>query len=372
MNDILNQFDSWLQETGPAALVIRENLMPVEGHDGVVFPATFAASEDKTFKGGYNIDSFGDAMNICLLDTVGSQANRIEPLFAKKEYAGLVPQIVVEAGKKKINLLDAGHRAGDAIVRCSALQDELRSAFKADLDGDAAPLAKIAPTSLVFGVWDSRETQCKRPRLIASTIRAYDVKTLTRSAQYNPATSYVDDKLIDDAGKSKESKDAHAKRGFVHVPASGSHGGVIATGGIRRNAILHLAALRLLDAADAEKTLTLRRYVLGLALTAFTYPPSGYLRQGCNLVLDPENKNEFKVVHGDGRREDVVVPGAPETMVTHAVALAFAKAAAVAFQVGENREVPFDKELAKADLSGEPNASTKPAKPAKPKRAASK
>ena len=41
-------------------------------------------------------------------------------------------------------------------------------------------LAKIAPTSLVFGAWDSRDTQAKLPRLIASTIRAYDVVKLSR------------------------------------------------------------------------------------------------------------------------------------------------------------------------------------------------
>ena len=35
--------------------------------------------------------------------------------------------------------------------------------------GDPTPLAKIAPTSLVFGVWDSRDTQAKLPRLVAST-----------------------------------------------------------------------------------------------------------------------------------------------------------------------------------------------------------
>jgi len=39
-------------------------IMPVEGQDGVLFPATFAASEDKTFKGGYNVDTFADGRNI--------------------------------------------------------------------------------------------------------------------------------------------------------------------------------------------------------------------------------------------------------------------------------------------------------------------
>ena len=42
MSDVLNKFDNtWLSDDGPAALVIREHLMPVEGADGVLFPPTF-------------------------------------------------------------------------------------------------------------------------------------------------------------------------------------------------------------------------------------------------------------------------------------------------------------------------------------------
>ena len=193
MFDILTNYDGWLGPDEVAALTVREHLVPVEGADGVIFPATFAAAEDKSkFPGGYNIDTFADGKNVCLIDSVGSQANRIEPLFAAPSYSALVPQIVVNAGQKQINLLQAGHRAGDALVRCSALQKELQDAFKAVQNGNAEPLAKIAPTSLIFGVWDSRDTQAKVPRLIASTIRAFDVRKLTRSAQFVPATEYVE------------------------------------------------------------------------------------------------------------------------------------------------------------------------------------
>lgn len=343
MSDLLEKYDPWLDDHGPAALVIREHLMPVEGHDGVLFPATFAASEDKTFKGGYNVNTFTDGKNICLIDSVGSQANRIEPLFAKQQYRGLVPQVVITAGTKSVNLLDAGHRAGDAIVRCSELQQELRGAFQALQKGNAEPLAKIAPTSIVFGAWDSRDTQAKLPRLIASTIRAFDVRELDRSATSIPATEYVAESLLDDPAGDETMKGAYSERGFLHALSSWKHGGVIATGGIRRDASLHLAALRLLTASeDEQKTLALRRYVLGLALTAFTCSPTGYLRQGCNLVLDPDRPREFSEVYGDGRRITATV--------NHDEALEYAKAAALAFGVGNNRPVQFDKELAKADV----------------------
>ncbi len=364
MSDLLKKFDAWCEDAGPAALVLREHLMPVEGPDGVLFPATFAASEDKTFKGGYNIDEFPDGKNICLIDSVGSQANRIEPLFVKEGYAGLVPQIVVKAGNKQVNLLEAGHRAGDAVVRCSALQEELQKAFKAAQNGDAGPLAKVAPTSLVFGAWDSRDTQAKLPRLIASTIRAFDVKELTRSAAYVPPIDHIAVGNIPDYANETEKKE-YSKRGYLNALASATHGGVIATGGIQRNATLHLAALRLLTVGgDAARTLTLRRYILGLALTAFTHSPSGYLRQGCNLVLDADKKREFKTVHGDGRREDATV--------THSEAITYAKAAAKAFGIDPDRkidykaspdqEVMFDVELAKKDVSGDTGDGTKAAR----------
>jgi CRISPR-associated protein Csb1 len=367
----LKQFDRYLVDDGPAALVIRQHLMPVEGADGVLFPATFAAGDG--FPGGYNIDNFEGSLsakftyqppgvekleseiqhdpvghNVCLIDSVGSQANRIEPLFKEEKYRHLVPQIVVKAGEKEVNLLDAGHRGGDALVRCSELQQTLQSAFRASQKGDAEPLAKIAPTSLVFGVWDSRDTQEKRPRLVASTIRAFNVRELTRGAVYIPPVPYVEDGLIDaglDTGKGKDNP--LAVKGYKHNPASRSHGGVIATGGIRRDATLGLAALRLLfTSKDTERTRTLRRYILGLALTAFTYNPSGYLRQGCLLVLNPDRakENEFVEVYPTGERKAVTI--------THDEALNYATEAARAFVVGESKTVPFDPERAKRDVQG--------------------
>ncbi len=339
----LTQFDSYLTDVGPAALVIREHLMPVEGKDAVLFPATFAAGDG--FPGGYNIDGDPNSTNVCLIDSVGSQANRIEPLFATEKYCHLIPQIVVKAGQKEVNLLEAGHRAGDALVRCSSLQQAFQDAFKAVLKGNADLLARLAPTSLVFGVWDSRDTQAKLPRLIASTIRAFNVRKLTRSAQYNPATEYVNQQLLDEP-TDKATRDAYAERGFIHVPATGSHGGVIATGGVRRDATLGLAALRLLSVgSDAEKTLALRRYILGLALTAFTHNPSGYLRQGCLLVLDPDQPREFVEVYPTGERK-------PAT-ITHAAALEYATATAEAFGVGPSQTIDFDRERARKDVKGD-------------------
>jgi CRISPR-associated protein Csb1 len=349
MSQKSHELDQWLGQEGPLAIVIREHLMPVEGDDGVVFPPTFAAAEDKSkFPGGYNIDIGSDGSNVCIIDTVGSQANRIEPLFAEEPYRQLVPQVVIKAGSREINLLEAGHRAGDAIVRCTELQAELKKAFEAAVRGNAELLAKIAPTSLVFGVWDSRDTQAKMPRLVSSSIRAYNVERLTRSAQYVPAVEYVDESLLDDTDN-KAVRDAYAQRGFAHVPSSGAPGGVIAKGGIRRDATLSLAALRQLTAGvDAERTAALRRYILGLSLVAVTQPGAAYLRQGCTLVQNPGKPSEYQLVYRDGRRE--------KFSMAHEEAIAFAQRAAESFGVGESRNVEFDKARALAEVSGDDGA----------------
>jgi len=343
-NSNITQFDNLLATDGPAALVVREYLIPAEGADAVFFPATYADI-------GYNIDYENQrertGRNVCLVDSVGSQANRIEPLFKEEPYSDLVPQIVIEAGDKKINLLDVGHRAGDAIARCSALQADLKAAFEAALRGDDGPLAKLAPTSLVFGVWDSRESQAKRPRIIASTVRAYNVRRLTRSATYIAPLDCVAQGLLteEDAEKaSKDSKNPLAQTGLVNALANETHGGVIADGGIRRDAVLALSALKLLRADKPDNTTKLHRYILGLALVAFTRLPLGYYRQGTILVLDPDKPREFQSVKVDGTRTDV------SESITHEAALAFAKAAAADFGVGENKVVHFDPKEAKTAI----------------------
>lgn len=339
---LLEKYDAWLNDNGPSALVIREYLMPVEGHDGVIFPATFAGSQDGAFNGGYNIDSFPNGTNVCLIDSVGSQANRIEPIFMKGENAKLLPQFTVLAGDKRVNLLEAGHRAGDAIFRCSDLKDELRNAFLEVQNSNDEPMAKLAPTSIVFGAWDSRDTQAKLPRLVSSTIRAFNVRPLTRSATYIPPVDHIAAGNIPDYDGDKEKK-AYSARGWLHALSSGTHGGVIADGGIRRDAALHLAALRLRKAGnEEEKTLALRRYILGLALIAITATPETYLRQGCNIVLDTQHPRECKLVFSDGRRDDF--------KLSNEDALLYAKEAANEFGIDSGREVQFSKELAKKDI----------------------
>ena len=152
---------SWLAggPDAPSALVYREFLAPAEGRGEPFFPPTFAGEEGGS---GYNIDTLSDGSRVALVDSHGAQANRIEPLFKDPPLAALVPKVTVTAGDKTVDLLDAGHRAADAIVRFSSLAGTLNDAFRAWRDrADARPLAKVAPTSLVL---PTRRTSPSTPR----------------------------------------------------------------------------------------------------------------------------------------------------------------------------------------------------------------
>lgn len=351
--------DRWLSPKGPVALVWKQQLEPVEGEGGVFFPPTYADV-------GYNIDKLGDGTQVATVDSVGSQANRIEPIFERSDggdndLAKLVPQIEIEiGGGRRVSILRAGHRLGDAIVRSSELKDDARAAFAAFLDtGDASAIAKLAPTSLVFGVWDSRDTQAKLPRLVQSVIRAWDVDSLTRSAQYVPTIDYAALDVFSEEEKAKQEGDPKsplAKRGFVAVPASGAHGGVVARGPIVRDVTINLVAVRRLRAREAAQDL--RRYILGLSLVAATEPLDGFLRAGCLLVPKAGAKTLWVEVARTGERSELVLDAD--------AVRSFAVDVAARFGVGADRVVKFDPKLAKDDLragdKGERTAAKKAAK----------
>ncbi len=339
MSDI-EQFDAWVtDDSDVAALVMREWLQPVEGKDAVVFPPTYPGDQGKPT---YNIDRFDDGSSVCQIDSVGSQANRMEPIFKRAAYRHLVPQVVVKAGTRQVHLLDAGHRAADAILRFSEeLGPQLHEAFRIYCDeGNAEPLARIAPTSIVFGAWDSRATQAKLPRIVRSVVRAYDVRELHRSAQY----STIAGEILDDGEAQVTTTGPKAELGLAHVPSVHAHGGVRVLGDIRRDAIVNLSALRSLSvSSDPDATLNLRRYILGLALVSFTAPLEISLREGCELVPDLDRPAEWKLVRHDGSRSDAAL--------LHQQALAFATAAAASFGVAAGFAGHFSPDLTRKVLA---------------------
>jgi CRISPR-associated protein Csb1 len=338
--------NSWADnDDGSVALHLKQKLLPVEGEGAVIFPPTYAVGEDRS---PYNIDTLSDGTKVCTIDSVGSQANRMEPIFKTAPHSRLVPQIDVAYGNdRKISIFEVGHRLGDAIIRTSKndafdLPRAAREAFDEFRRGNATEIAKLAPTSLVFGVWDSRDTQARLPRIVQSVVRAWDVSELKRSAQYNPALDYAALGVFseDDQRKAEgRAESPMAQRGFVHVPAVAAHGGIVARGPIQRDVTINLLALRRLDGANGS---ALRRYILGLALVAAIEPMDGFLRAGCLLTLDPTSDPEWKLVHRDGRREPVTLDPAAVND--------YAQSSAKKFGKGPDRFVTFVPALAKEDV----------------------
>lgn len=320
-NEVL---DRWATEpTGPVALHLKQKLLPVEAIDGknedrnvagVIFPPTYADI-------GYNIDTLSDHTRVATIDSVGSQANRLEPSFkseSSRRDDWLVPQIEIKLNEERtVSLLDLPHRAADAVVRSSpGLLELAQRAFDALRKGDSGPLCELAPTSLVFGVWDSRgDSGEKRPRLVRSIIRAWNVEPLHAAAQFNSVW-----KSLDKGQQNELKKEANAKKvelsekGFADAPGvfrktekvpqfrDGTPnpearvlGGVIAHGPIERRVTVNLVALRALRGKDDTETKAIRKYLLGLSLTAATADIELFLREGCLLRYAEEKDSWYRV-----------------------------------------------------------------------------
>lgn len=377
-------FDSWLAADGPVALHLRQRLLPVEADEngrGVIFPPTYADI-------GYNIDTLADGTRVATIDTVGSQANRLEPIFKKapegqpeNTLAGLLPQIEIVLHKKvkedgkavehieKRSLLDLAHRSADAVVLASPmLKNVVEDAFNALRNkGNAAPLCAIAPTSLVFGVWDSRGgTGEKRPRLVRSLIRAWDVEVLHSAAQFNSVW-----KSLDESTK-KELTDEEKKKGKLELSAVGLKdapatfrktdkipqfvagipnpearvlGGVLAKGAIERDVTINLVALRGLRGGNTAETLQVQKYVLSLALLAATADLELFLREGC--LLRYANDDRWTTVPRRGEPAPVDLPEGAQ-LVAYATA-AYAPFKAKWPKDKDGKELPLEHEFKLAE-----------------------
>ena len=210
------------------AITFTRALEPLEGRDVAIFPPTYPASKDtKThrFDTPYPVNETKGGMLLCDLDSVQSQANRMEAAFTAA-LAEVVPHHVVEAGGRRVELLELPHRIADAAIRATGLGAHIRTCFESIESGDAAPMTRIAPTSLVYGAWDSRDTRIRVPRAVRSEIRAFDVSVLTRSVRYSGAFGQ------DALGLTDGEWTKGAGAGLAMTPSVDQPGGVLVHGKI--------------------------------------------------------------------------------------------------------------------------------------------
>lgn len=379
------------------AIIIKQHLLPDDIENPVIFPPTYLRARGKSTdderdgkegkkeskndqqKSVYNLDGPPDGDNVCEIDSPQSDGNKSEPLFKSDALRHLVPQVVISVNGTLVNLLDAGHRAGDAVVRLSSLADQFHSAFtRADV-GDHSILATLAPTSILFGAWDSRSTQTKLQRIMKASVRAQNVRPLTKSATFIPALNYVE------VGAIKEELDVGegdsnplSSEGMKYALASQTLGGVRLTDPklLVRTIKINLVTLRQLRAiveppklndeateeqrkafekavAEAPKqsktrTEALQSYILGLALVAATSDPDLNLREGCNLRITGKDRWVL-VLH---RKDDDPIS------VDRTQAVAFAKtsgeeffsAMGIEFGKKDHLDARFEKDVAEEFL----------------------
>jgi CRISPR-associated protein Csb1 len=158
--------------TGDAVAVrVRQRLQPAGGQGDKIFPPTFATG-DKSLKYAMEVRRIdGKEVACCLLDSVASQANRMEEALLAAWEAQKITFPVIGVAFDDPTLADIGtvttlqapHRIADAILR-DATDEAGKTLFRNLPEGrayteatpkNATAVLALCPTALVFGVWDS-------------------------------------------------------------------------------------------------------------------------------------------------------------------------------------------------------------------------
>ena len=316
-----------LQGTAAAFRCVTD-YQPAGGPGDKIFPPTYEGGKYATEE---RIDPETGAPRPCvLLDSVQSQANRMELALLESHRAGKVelPLLVTRFDQEEllkkfsVTSLEAPHRVADALFRDSQLDgtifrksDKGSILDKADVR-NATGLFGICPTALLFGLWDSTGPRggsgCKFQRAVVSEIIGYDAvagqKTASRidpaEIMRNAATLYERKSESDNAphwtlneedgtGKLKTGRPSEANHG--NIPPSLSEGGFTISQA-RQTTTLSLAALRRLrfplsGAADSNYAidLTARTTLAALGLAAGTLARVDTdLRSRCQLFAVQE------------------------------------------------------------------------------------
>ncbi len=169
-----------------AAIRCRSKLQPAGGQGDKVFPPTYANAVYATER--RRVEGYKEPVDCVLLDSVQSQANRMEEALQQAFDGGRIKIPVIEVdftpffpgdGKAeelrlidpvgKVTSLQAPHRIADAILRDSVVVEDNKP-FRASKESsesvygqllrrvsnqNATVLFELCPTALIFGMWDS-------------------------------------------------------------------------------------------------------------------------------------------------------------------------------------------------------------------------
>ncbi len=216
------------------AISIKATLESINGGKHI-YPATFADV-------GHNyvgLDKSTGKAKAVQIDSVGSFANRIESELAA---LNLLPEISITVGEQELSIHDLPHRAYDAILRDSLLDDvpwrqsQIGSAVLASNTSNATKLYEYAPLTLLLGGWDSHGGDAgagaKIARSVSCEIWGYEVQSAMHCTQRIDPLDITKDsephKIVDGILELADAKDKDSKKpselGHGDVPSSSDKG----------------------------------------------------------------------------------------------------------------------------------------------------
>ena len=346
-----------------AAFRCVTDYQPAGGSGDKVFPPTYGGGKYATEE---RIDpATGEVRQCVLLDSVQSQANRMELALLEAHRAGTVqlPLLVTRFDQEQllkkfsVTSLEAPHRIADALFRDSLLDGMI---FRESEKGrildtaevrNATDLFGLCPTALVFGMWYSTGplggAGCKFQRAVVSEIVGYDVVVGKKTAiRIDPALIMRDSATLYER-KSKSSdapdwtlnkKDSSKKLKKTGRPSEANHGNILTSieeGGFtiskaRQTTTLSLAVLRRLrfplngDAdSDHDTDLAARTALAALGIAAGTLARIDTdLRSRCQLFAEQEPVWELLDRPGEPPREFELNPEDALKLLAAAIAKA--------------------------------------------------
>ncbi|MDI9631436.1 MAG: CRISPR-associated protein (Cas_GSU0053) [Acidobacteria bacterium ADurb.Bin051] len=332
-----------------AAFRATTDYQPAGGQGDKVFPPTY---ED----GKYAVETRligNEEVSAVLLDSVQSQANRMEIALREAWEEGDLPLPVISVDfaelAGKVTSLDAPHRIADAILRDSLLADtpfretDAGKALAAASVRNATGLFGVAPSALLFGLWDSTGPKggmgAKFQRAIVSEIVGLHAitgkKTSSRidplQIQIKAGTLYEADNAfgwtLEESEARRTEKKEPKKLGEKGRPSEANHGNITPTttdGGVtiskaQQITVLSLIALRRLrfplnGKTDPQVELAARTVLAALGLFAATRirEQGADLRSRC--VLFATGAPEWELLAAPGATPEVFAPSSRDLL----------------------------------------------------------
>ena len=367
---------------GAVAIRAITKLLPAGGATDKVFPPTYVKDKQSVTKYAMETRKVdGRDVETVLLDSVASQANRIEEALLEGWRRGELPFPVISvdfsgvdglSDLEEITSLQAPHRVADALLRDSI--DEHGTPFRQTVVGkactDARPNHATAmylhcPTALLFGVWDSTGPRgglgTKFQRVLVSEIVGYDVLAGVKTASRIDPTAIerkagpVFESRIDATEWTSLESEAATERGKPKLfsrkgagdkgtPAAINHGNIppsidAEAGGVTMSHAVHTVVLSLaglhrlrfqqradgtsIPAAARDRAETSARTALAaLGLAGVAYQRrNGYDLRSRSLLVATEPL-AFELLHRDGGEPFRFTIEDPSALLREAIAAA--------------------------------------------------